>query len=152
MARSLRRTPRSLFRTSVRGVALQKKPMYGTRPCCLVQAITRHTYPDPYLGSWNCMPHQAHKWANEQHRPAGFESRLVLDPPPLYPHFDRPSGFWLCVKPRLVGDLGKYRHGKINKYKLYNSPQPCHHVITKLRHKSKRVRTPLASLYSFSDK
>ena len=36
------------------------KPMYGTRPCCLVQAITRHTCPDPHLGSWNCLPHQVH--------------------------------------------------------------------------------------------
>ena len=26
-------------------------PMYGTRPCCLVQAISRHTCPDPHLGS-----------------------------------------------------------------------------------------------------
>ena len=26
------------------------KSMYGTRPCCLVQAITRHTCPDPHLG------------------------------------------------------------------------------------------------------
>ena len=34
------------------------KPMYGNRPCCLVQAITRHTCPDPHLGSWNCLPHQ----------------------------------------------------------------------------------------------
>ena len=37
-----------------------KEPMYGTRPCRLVQAITRHTCPDPHLGSWNCLPHQAH--------------------------------------------------------------------------------------------
>ena len=36
------------------------KSMYGTRPCCLVQAITRHTCPDPDLGSRNCLPHQAH--------------------------------------------------------------------------------------------
>ena len=36
------------------------KPMYGTRPWCLVQAITRHTCPDPDLGSWNCLPYQAH--------------------------------------------------------------------------------------------
>ena len=36
------------------------KPMYGTRPCCLVQVITRHTCPDPHLGSWKCLPHQAH--------------------------------------------------------------------------------------------
>ena len=34
--------------------------MYGTRPWCLVQAITQHTCPDPNLGSWNCLPHQAH--------------------------------------------------------------------------------------------
>ena len=32
-------------------------PMYCTRPCCLVQAISRYTCPDPYLGSWNCLPH-----------------------------------------------------------------------------------------------
>ena len=37
-----------------------KEPIYGTRPCCRVQAITRHTCPDPHLGSWNCLPHQAH--------------------------------------------------------------------------------------------
>ena len=36
------------------------KPMYGSRPCSLVQAITRHKCPDPHLGSWNCLPHQAH--------------------------------------------------------------------------------------------
>ena len=36
------------------------KPMYSTWPWCLVQAITRHTCPDPHLGSWNCLPHQAH--------------------------------------------------------------------------------------------
>ena len=36
------------------------KPMYGTRPWCLVQTITRHTCPDPDLGSWNCLPYQAH--------------------------------------------------------------------------------------------
>ena len=55
-----RRTPRSLFWTSVRSVALQKEPMYGTRPCCLLQAITQHTCSDPHLGSWNCLAHQAH--------------------------------------------------------------------------------------------
>ena len=26
-------------------------PRYSTRPCCQVQAITRHTFPDPDLGS-----------------------------------------------------------------------------------------------------
>ena len=36
------------------------KSMYGTRPWCLVQAINRHTCPDPHFASWNCLPHQAH--------------------------------------------------------------------------------------------
>ena len=36
------------------------EPMHGTRPWCLVQAITRHTCPDPDLGSWNCYPYQTH--------------------------------------------------------------------------------------------
>ena len=29
--------------------------------------------------------------------------------PPLYPHLNRPSGFWPCVKSCLVGDSDKYR-------------------------------------------
>ena len=29
--------------------------------------------------------------------------------PPLYPHFNRPSGFWPCVKSCLVGGSDKYR-------------------------------------------
>ena len=29
--------------------------------------------------------------------------------PPLYPHFNRPSGFWPCVKSCLVGGNDKYR-------------------------------------------
>ena len=62
---SLWRTPWSLFWTSVRSMALQKEPIYGTRPCCLVQAITRHTCPDPHLGSWNCLAHQAHIASSE---------------------------------------------------------------------------------------
>ena len=40
--------------------------MYGTRPCCLVQSITRHTCPDPHLGSWNCLAHQSHFASCEQ--------------------------------------------------------------------------------------
>ena len=60
------------------------KPLYGTRPWCLVQAITRHTCQDPHLGSWNCLPHQAHIAPSEpmsKHRLTGFESRLVSDLP-----------------------------------------------------------------------
>ena len=30
--------------------------------------------------------------------------------PPLYPHFNRPSGFWPCVKSCLVGGSDKYWH------------------------------------------
>ena len=30
--------------------------------------------------------------------------------PPLYPHFNWPSGFWPCVKSCLVGGSDKYRH------------------------------------------
>ena len=49
------------------------------------------------------------KWADEQHWQAGFESRLLPDlPPPLYPHFNWPSGFWPCVKSCLVGGSDKY--------------------------------------------
>ena len=32
-------------------------PMYGTRPCCLVQAITQYTCPDPHFGSGNNLAH-----------------------------------------------------------------------------------------------
>ena len=71
-AHSPLRTHRSLFWTSVLNMALQKEPMYGTRPCCLVQAITRHTCPDPHLGSWNCFTHQAH---------SGWVPLLVVDSP-----------------------------------------------------------------------
>ena len=35
-------------------------PMYGTIPCCLVQAITRHTCPDPDMDLFNCLPHYTH--------------------------------------------------------------------------------------------
>ena len=52
--------PHGRFEVVERSPQTFSKPMYGTRPCCLVQAITRHTCPDPHLGSWNCLPHQAH--------------------------------------------------------------------------------------------
>ena len=48
------------------------------------------------------------KWADEQHRQAGFESRLVPDLPSPYLHFNRPSGFWPCVKSCVVGGSDKY--------------------------------------------
>ena len=66
-----------------------------------------------YLGSWNCLPYQAHIAPSEpMNRIDQLGSSLGSFPtsPLLYPHFNRPSGFWPCVKPRLVGDVGKYRH------------------------------------------
>ena len=66
--------------------------MYGTRAWCLVQAITRHTCPDPHLGSWNCFPHQAHIALSERHRPAGFESWLVPNLP--LPFIPTLIGLW----------------------------------------------------------
>ena len=45
----------------MRAVTLTPLPsMYSTRPCCLVQSITRHTCPNPHLGAWNCLPHSIH--------------------------------------------------------------------------------------------
>ena len=48
------------------------KPMYGTRPWCLVQAITRHTCRDPHLGSWNSM-----SWLKIHYCPEGLSSRTI---------------------------------------------------------------------------
>ena len=81
------------------------KPMYGTRPCCLVQAITWHTCPGPTFGFVKLLASSGShcpKWADEQHRPAGFESARSRSSPPLYPYFNRPLGFWPCVKSYLV--------------------------------------------------
>ena len=66
------------------------KPMYSTRPCCLVQAITRHTCPDPHLGSWNCLPHQAHIVPSEpmssiDQQGSSLGSFPTFSPPPLPP-------------------------------------------------------------------
>ena len=87
-----------------------QKPLNGTRPWCLVQAITRHTCPDPHLGSWNCLPHQAHIAPSEPMSSTDQQgSSLDSFPtfPPPYPHFNRPSGFWPCVKSCLVGGSDK---------------------------------------------
>ena len=84
--------------------------MYDTRPWWLVQAITRHTCPDPHLGSWNCLPHQAHIAPSEpmssiDQQGSSFDSFPTFPPP--YPHFNRSSGFWPCAKSCLVGGSGK---------------------------------------------
>ena len=108
-------TPLSYNKGSCNGKTLEvlgrfQEPMYGTRPCCLVQAITRHTCPDPHLGSWNCLPHQAHIAPSEpmsstDQQGSSLDSFLTFPPP--YPHFNRPSGFWPCVKSCLVGGSDK---------------------------------------------
>ena len=72
---------------------------------------TWHTCPDPHLGSWNCLPHQAHIALSELLSCTDKQgSSLGSFPtsPPLYPHFNRPSGFWPCVKSCLVGGSDKY--------------------------------------------
>ena len=86
------------------------KPMYGTGPCCLVQAITRHTCLDPHLGSWNCLPHQAHFAPSEPMSSIDQQGSSLgrsQPSPPLYPHFNRPSGLWPSVKSCLVGGSDK---------------------------------------------
>ena len=107
----------ALFRSEVFGRSQEplfgrsQEPMYGTRPWCLVQAITRHRCPDPHLGSWNCLPHQAHIAPSEPMSSTDQQgSSLDSFPtfPPPYPHFNRPSGFWPCVKSCLVGGSDKY--------------------------------------------
>ena len=70
-----------------------------------------HTCPDPHFGSWNCLPHQAHIALSELLSCTDKQgSSLGSFPtsPPLYPHFNRTSGFWPCVKSCLVGGSDKY--------------------------------------------
>ena len=74
-------------------------PMYSTGPC-----------PDPHLGSWNCLAHQAHialsepmSYIDQQGRSLGSFPTF----PSSYPHFNQPSGYWPCVEPCVVGDIGK---------------------------------------------
>ena len=77
----------------------------------LGQTKNWHTCPDPHLGSWNCLPHQAHIALSEPMSSTDkLGSSLGSFPtsPPLYPHFHRPSGFWPGVKSCLVGGSDKY--------------------------------------------
>ena len=66
------------------------------------------------MGSWNCLPHEAHIAPSEPMSSIDQQgSSLCSFPtsphPPLYPHFNRPSGFGPCVKSCLVGGSDKYR-------------------------------------------
>ena len=63
------------------------EPMYGTRPCCLVQAINPAYVRGPTFGFVKLLASSGShctKLVDEQHRPAGFESRLVPDLPLLF--------------------------------------------------------------------
>ena len=82
-----------------------------------VHAANWHTCPDPHLGSWNCLPHQAHIALSEPMSSTDKQgSSLGSFPtsPPLYPHFNRLSGFWPCVKSCLVGGSDKYWEDKVH--------------------------------------
>ena len=132
--------------------------MYGTRPFCQIQAITRHTCPDLHLDSWNCSTHQAHIALSEPMSNIDQQGSCLGSFPLLYPHFNRPSGFWPCVKPCLVGDIGKYRFRAAPFYqrfwgnwlleiviKLFGNFRSCILVILP----NKRVRRSLSDSFRF---
>ena len=69
---------------------------------------------DPSLGPWNHLAHQGYIALSEPMSKTDEQgSSLGLFPTSfsLYPHFNRPSRHWPCVKPCLVGDIGKYQRG-----------------------------------------
>ena len=78
-------------------------PKYGTRPCCLVQARIQI-----WIRETACLirptVHLVGRWAAQTCR----VWVLARSRPPPYPHFNRPSGFWPCVKSCLVGGCDKY--------------------------------------------
>ena len=82
-----------------------KEPMYGTRRWCLVQAITRHTCPDPHLGSWNCLPLQAHIAPSEPMSSIDQQGSSLDSFPTFassfYPHFNRTFGLFDHVSSRV---------------------------------------------------
>ena len=63
--------------------------------------------------SMSSKAHQAHiaRWADNQHSPAGFKSRLEPNLPSLNPYYNRPSSHRPCVKFYLVGGRDKYPLG-----------------------------------------
>ena len=92
--------------------------MYSTRPCSQVQTIAGiRARTHIWVRETACLIrpklHLVGQWAAQTCR---VRASTRSWPPPLYPHFNRPSGFWSCVKPCLVGDIGKYN-------------PPLHHCI-----------------------
>ena len=84
--------------------------LYSTRPHGLVQAIFWHTCPDLDLGPWYCLTHWTHIALSGSMTSRIRVSARSRPSPPLYPHFNWPSGFWPCVKSCLVGGSDKYIH------------------------------------------
>ena len=82
--------------------------LYSTRPHGRVQAIFWHTCPDLDLGPWFCLTHWTHIALSGSMTSRVRVSARSRPSPPLYPHFNRPSGFWPCVKSCLMGGSDKY--------------------------------------------
>ena len=87
-----------------------------------VLAPNWHTYPDPHLGSWNCLPHQAHIALSEPMSSTDKQgSSLGSFPtsPPLYPHFNRVRAFDLVSRRVWWEAVANTRHA------LCESPGNC---------------------------
>ena len=82
--------------------------LYSTRPHGLVQAIFWHMCPGRDLGPWYCLTHWTHIALSGSMTSRVRVSARSRPFPPLYPHFNWPSGFWPCVKSCLVGGSDKY--------------------------------------------
>ena len=87
--------------------------LYSTRPHGLVQAIFWHTCPDLDLGPWYCLTHWTHIALSGSMTSRVRVSARFRPSPPLYPHFNRPSGFWPCIKSCMVGGSDKYLYQQI---------------------------------------
>ena len=61
--------------------------------------------------------------------------------PPLYPHFNRPSGFWPCVKSCLVGGSDKYwiKTTSVSEIPL-RFVENCSHLVSSDNQQSTLVR------------
>ena len=84
-------------------------PFHSMRPCGLVQAIFWHTCPDLDLDPWYCLIPSTYIALSGSMTSRVWVSARSRPSPPLYPHFNWPSGFWSCVKSCLVGGSEKYR-------------------------------------------
>ena len=84
-------------------------PMYSTRPCCLVQAITWHMcWIQIWIRETACLIrptlHLVGRWAAQTSRVQVLARAQPF--PPLNPHYNH----WPCVRSSLVGGSDKYRY------------------------------------------